>query len=108
MVELIRYKDTAVSLRDVKVFERKYPLISVNVYGYEDDTLFPLFVSGKRRKFHANVLLHKKHFYPIRNLAPLVKRDCLVSRRKIFVCNFCLSYFFIFSIILLIAAFLTK
>ena len=93
LVNLICYKDTPMSLSDVKVFERKFPSISVNVYGYEKG-LFPLYVSGKRRKFHASLILHEKHFFPIRNLSAIVKRDNnFISGRKLYICDFCLSYF---------------
>ncbi len=80
-------------LKDVKKFEKKVP-ISVNVYGY-DRVLFPLYISQSldKKPFHVNLLLHKNHYFAIKNLARLVRRDLTVNRRKAFVCQNCLAFF---------------
>ena len=80
------------TLADVKRFERKFPLISINVYGFEKNT-FPLYVTKKVKHFHVNLLMHEKHFYYVRNLGALVKTNNLKSRRRLAVCQFCLAYF---------------
>ena len=86
-------KGSKVSLTDIEKFERDWP-ISCNIYGFEKN-FFPFYVSpyvGKR-KFHVPLLLHKSHFYLIRNLSALVKKTTLKNRRKCFVCEFCFTYF---------------
>lgn len=82
-----------VSLADVKLFEKRAPQISINVYGY-DKTVFPFYVSQKKdAKFHVNLLLHQQHYYTIRNLAALVKKNVVSNTRKTYVCTNCLAYF---------------
>lgn len=81
-----------VKLSDVRTFEKLSQVISVNVYGFEKVAL-PLYISGKKCKHHVNLLLYNEHYYPIRNLSALIKKNLLVGRRKVQVCQFCLSYF---------------
>lgn len=82
-----------VDLKSVKQFEKKTP-ISVNVFGYEDKQLVPLYVSTLTyKRFSVDILLYKDHYYAIRNLASLVRKGTRNHRRKCFVCRMCLSYF---------------
>ena len=80
------------TLADVKRFERKFPFVSINVYGFESNA-FPLYISDSVKQFHVNLLLYNKHFYCVRNLSALIKANNLSSRRKVIVCQFCLAHF---------------
>ena len=81
-----------VKLSDVRQFEKLSEVISINVYGFEK-VAFPYYISGKKRKYHVNLLLHKDHYYPIRSLSALIKKNNLTCRRKTRVCPLCLAYF---------------
>ena len=81
-----------VKLPDVRNFEKTCQVISINVYGFEK-VAFPYYISGKKRKYHVNLLLYKEHYYPIRNLSALIKKNNLKCRRKTLVCPLCLAYF---------------
>ena len=81
-----------VKLPDVRQFEKLCQVVSINVYGFET-VAFPYYISGKKRKYHVNLLLHNDHFYPIRNLSALIKKNNLSCRRKTHVCPLCLAYF---------------
>ena len=80
------------NLADVKRFQRKVKFISVNVYGFKKNA-FPIQICEERRCFHVNLLYHKKHFYPVRNLGALIKKNALVSGKRVNVCEFCMAYF---------------
>ena len=82
-----------IDIKGVKRFD-KNNIVSVNVYGY-DGIVYPLYLSEKSSDeyCHANVLLWKNHFYCISDLARLVAAHTRVTRRKCFVCNYCLSFF---------------
>lgn len=90
-----------IALDDVVKFE-KLVNFAINVYGYEPvkpnskvHALFPYYISDflKKRTKHVDLLFHKKHFYPIVNLASLLKKNKSKNQRKGFVCRFCLSVF---------------
>lgn len=82
-----------VKVSNLKVFERSCKHVSLNVYGFESGVAFPYYISGKSRKLHANLLLFKEHYYPIRNLGSLLKVNNGSARRKTFVCQLCISFF---------------
>ena len=82
------------SIESVKWFEKLNPVPSVNVYGF-DGIVYPLYLSEKDidEKRHVNLLLYKGHFYCISDLATLVGMQSRVSRRKRYICDYCLSFF---------------
>ena len=81
------------TLKGVRKFDEQN-IVSVNVYGY-DDILYPLYLTEKSSTdpYHVNLLLHKGHYFCISNLARLVASRVRRSRRKCFVCDYCLSFF---------------
>lgn len=90
-----------IALDDVLKFEKRINF-AINIYGYEPistvsktSALFPYYISDflKDRQKHVNLLLHKNHFFPIINLASLLKKNKCKNQRKSFVCRFCLSMF---------------
>ena len=81
-----------VSSRHWQIIDRHCP-ISINIYGYEKGSVFPLFLSVNRnsKRFHADMLLCRGHYYLVRNLSILVSPQMKVNRRKCFICPSCLS-----------------
>ncbi len=80
-----------VTLKEIVKFEKESPF-SFNIYGY-DRVLFPYYVTDVVKENHINLLLHKSHFYVIKDLGPLVRKNFYINTRKCFVCNSCLTYF---------------
>ena len=82
-------------LSDVPKFEKKNE-ISVNVFGYEDDIVFPLHITSFRYEKHVNLLLlsngEKRHFCLIRNMSRLLG-DRTKHNGETFFCNYCLHGF---------------
>ena len=90
-----------VSIKDVQDFEKNINF-AINIYGYEFEKLsskkreiFPVYISNyiKSRKKNINLLLYDNHFYAIHNLSVLLQNKNKKSKRKTFVCNFCLATF---------------
>ena len=82
-----------VKISDIVKFEKSFPFLSINIYGFEG-TAYPLYISSYKKEYHANLLFFKNHYYPIRNLSALIKVNCLKGTRKVWVCELCLAYFF--------------
>lgn len=65
-----------VKINQVKKFERQNPTISINVFGYEDNELFPLYITKEKKELHVNLLLYSqdahRHYCLIRNLSRLL------------------------------------
>lgn len=86
-----------VDLKTLVRFEKNCSKFSINVYGFQYEGkvhhIFPYYISPfvEKRSKHANLLLHKGHFFAISNLSPLVKKNVLKNKRKSYICNFCLS-----------------
>lgn len=83
-------------IKCIEKFEKQSP-ISICVFTVEDSSkhiVYPVYVSKcVEKKFHANLMLYKGHFYPITNMSALLSNQCKSNRHKTFICNFCLSYF---------------
>ena len=50
-----------VTVQQVTKFERQNPTISINVFGCEDQELFPLYITKQKKEFHMNLLAQKVH-----------------------------------------------
>lgn len=87
------------SLNDIKKFEINNPLISVNVYGLENNSTVtgPLYKTNHRKLMHVNLLLinnnDKNHFCLIKNFERLVHNQLTKHKCKIFLCDECFIYF---------------
>ena len=75
-----------------KSIDRHCP-VSVNIYGYENGVIFPLFLSTYRdsKPFHVDLLLSQWHYFLIRNLAALVSPQTKSSHHKCHICASCLG-----------------
>jgi len=82
------------NLRDIILFEKQTPSLSINVFGYESGGIVPMYVSPKLEGQHIDLLLHNEHYYAITNLASLVRGvSGRSNRRGHFMCRYCLSFF---------------
>ena len=78
-------------------FERQNTAISVNVFGYEQKELFPVYITKEKKENHVNLLLpiannETRHYCLIRNLNRLLSS---LTRRKAqkYFCEYCLHGF---------------
>ena len=85
-----------VELSQISRFE-KLNNISVNVYGYEKDVVYPLSVSNSENAIHVNLLLisqgEKKHYCLIKSMSRLLTRQITKKKAKKFFCPRCLNSF---------------
>ena len=86
---------------DILKFENANADISVNVCGYKDGKLIPLYVTPRRhRNLYVNLLLLKNyHYVLIRHLSRLVARRNKNDGRS-FVCPFCIHCFICKNVLL--------
>ena len=84
--------DFPISSRHWCTIDRHCP-ISINIYGYERGSVFPLFLSVHRdsKPFHVDMLLSRGHYYLVRNLSALVSPQLKSNRSKCYICTSCLS-----------------
>ncbi|KAK3733350.1 hypothetical protein QZH41_003614 [Actinostola sp. cb2023] len=88
--------DYPVKIDQVKKFERQNPTISVSVFGYEEQELFPLYVTKDKKELHVNLLLYsqdtRRHYCLIRDLDRLLHS---LSRHhgRMYHCNYCMHGF---------------
>ena len=79
-----------VKTRDVNRFERQNN-VSVNVFAFGTE-LYPYYVTEYRDKqYHVNLLLHKNHYFLIKNLSAFMFG--IIRKHKSYICNFCLCTF---------------
>ena len=77
-------------------FERQNTAISVNVFGYEQKELFPVYITKEKKENHVNLLPiannETRHYCLIRNLNRLLSS---LTRRKAqkYFCEYCLHGF---------------
>ena len=84
--------DFPISSHHWRTIDRHCP-VSINIYGYERGSVFPLFLSVNRdtKPFHVDMLLSGGHYYLVRNLSALVLPEMKSNRRKCYICPSCLS-----------------
>lgn len=82
-----------VDMKGVARFEKKVN-ISLNVFAYTDGVIHPLYVTDcKGKQFHVNLLLHRAHYFTVRNMSALICSQVRKSRTKMFICPYCLCYY---------------
>ena len=81
-----------VAVKQIPRFEKDNNL-SINCFGYEK-TIFPIYVSKHKSKKEIDLLLHKNHYYLIRNLSRLAHGLNLKTHAKKFICRSCLSIYY--------------
>ena len=85
-----------VELPQISRFE-KLNNVSVNVYGYEKNVVYPLRVSKAEYTIHVNLLLisegEKKHYCLIKNMSRLLSTQISKKKAIKFYCSRCLNSF---------------
>ena len=87
-----------VSLKEAVAFDKISPF-AVNIFGLvgiesKESNVVPYYVSEyHHRKFNVDVLFYRDHYYPIFNLAALVKGQTRKNQRKLYICSYCMSTF---------------
>lgn len=86
-----------VPISKIDTFEKNNSLISINVFGFEQNDIFPLRITKQKGRLHHVNLLHlkqdnKAHYCLIRNLNAFLHRT-KTSRRTSFYCQYCLHGF---------------
>ncbi|RZF45535.1 hypothetical protein LSTR_LSTR005737 [Laodelphax striatellus] len=85
-------------LKDVRIFEKLNPSVSINVYGLDSSqNVYPLRLSEFIKRNHFDLLLLQKdtntHWCYIKNLARLVVAQINKHKGKIHICKRCLTHF---------------
>lgn len=86
-----------VTTRDIQMFERNNPYISVNIYKVKKDKVSgPLYITKEEKEHHVDLLYvgtpEKHHCVLIRDLSRLISQQSN-ARCKLHLCRMCLSYF---------------
>ncbi|KAK3735533.1 hypothetical protein QZH41_005010 [Actinostola sp. cb2023] len=88
--------DYPVKIDQVKKFERQNPTTSVSVFGFEEQELFPLYITKDKKELHVNLLLYsqdtRRHYCLIRDLDRLLS---IITRHehRMYHCNYCMHGF---------------
>ena len=81
---------------DVTKFEKQNPALSINLFGYEEKELFPLYITKEKKQHHVNLLFissnETTHYCLIRDLSRLL-RSLTKYKCKKFFCEYCLHGF---------------
>ena len=79
-------------VKDISKFERQNPTISINLFGYEEKELFPVYITEHKKEQHVNLLLisnnNTTHYCLIRNLSRLLA-SLTKHNGEGFYCNYC-------------------
>jgi len=84
------------NVKNIPKFERQNPTISINLFGYEEKELFPVYIADQKKEQHVNLFLISNnatmHYCLIRNLSRLLGSLKKHDGRR-FYCNYCLHDF---------------
>ena len=85
-----------VDLKQIKIFEKNNPDISINVFGYEGE-VYPLKISKIKIKINIDLLLisdeEKQHYCLIKNLSRLIRSKLTKHCETVDICRSCLNHF---------------
>ena len=86
-----------VSLAKIDKFERQNDTISVNVFGFENNEIYPLRITKLKGKKHVNLLYLQEgvytHYCLIRDLNRFLHRANRTGAKKRYYCPYCLNGF---------------
>ena len=87
-----------VKVKDLLKFEKQNPRLSVNVFGLDDDKVFPLQITERKdAEHHVNLLMisddEKSHYVWIKNFSRLVSSQTSKHKEKKWYCYHCLQRF---------------
>ena len=85
-----------VKISQVSKFESLNPGLSINVFGFENNELFPLYITKGKKELHVNLLLFsqgsQRHYCLIRNLDRLLD-SMSKDGHRMYHCVYCLHGF---------------
>ena len=85
-----------VDLKQIKIFEKFNPFISINVFGFEDD-VYPLRIPKRKKRINIDLLLisdeEKQHYCLIKNLSRLVSNQISKHNGSAEICRSCMNHF---------------
>ena len=85
-----------VDLKQIKIFEKNNPGISINVFGYEGE-VYPLKISKIKKRINIDLLLisdeEKQHYCLIKNLSRLIRSKLTKHCGTVEICRSCLNHF---------------
>ncbi|XP_073812235.1 uncharacterized protein [Musca autumnalis] len=86
------------ALKDVKQFEKANPEISVNVFGYERDSIEgPYYLKKEEKRHHVKLILlnewDKFHYIWIKNMSRLLSSQLSAHEHAAYICNGCVQHF---------------
>ena len=84
-----------VDLKQIKIFEKNNPDISINVFGYEEE-VYPLKISKIKKRINIDLLLisdeEKQHYCLIKNLSRLIRSKLSKHCGTAEICRSCLNH----------------
>ena len=82
-------------LKQIKIFEKLNPLLSINVFGFEEG-FYPLRIS-ETKKINIDLLLvsdeEKQHYCLINSLSRLISNEVTKHKESMEFCRRCLNHF---------------
>ena len=85
-----------VDLKQIKIFEKFNPFISINVFGFEDD-VYPLRIPKTKKRINIDLLLisdeEKQHYCLINSLSRLISNKLTNHCGSVEICRSCLNHF---------------
>ena len=85
-----------VDLKQIKIFEKNNPDISINVFGYEGE-VYPLKISKVKKRSNIDLLLisdeEKQHYCLIKNLSRFISSKLTKHCGTAEICRSCLNHF---------------
>ena len=85
-------------VKDLKRIENQNPDISINIFGFEDEKIFPIRITEKvNANHHVNLLMitddNNTHYVWIKHFSRLVRSQTTKYKGKKWFYNFCLNGF---------------
>ena len=85
-----------VDLKQIKLFEKNYSDIAINVFGFEKD-VYPLRIQKTKKRININLLLiadeEKQHYCLVKNLSRLISNNFTKHCGSVEICRSCMNHF---------------
>ena len=85
-----------VDLKQIKIFEKFNPFISINVFGFEDD-VYPLRIPKTKMRINIDLLLisdeEKQHYCLVNSLSRLISNKLTKHCGSVEICRSCMNHF---------------
>ena len=85
-----------VDLKQIKIFEKFNPQISINIFGFEE-SVYPLRIPETKKRINVDLLLisddEKQHYCLINSLSRLISNKLKKHCGSVEICRSCLNHF---------------